>query len=313
MFTFSTNHVINTDKGNLTGGKNYYFDSEKNALAVERMGTFKKDNIEAVYKRAGYEAANAKMTIDFGKITASEGDNLRLDLYMGLSAGSADSRFSNDLAFKGKPLSVDFVWKASAEATLAALKKTIDNYEMLVYGSRLLKATVNGTLLTLEATDEYQRFKKMEIQKYTKSTTEYPYAGTYTTLVSLDDMTKVKTAAEAAASNTLFVGKEGFGTYSFILHNLRIPTSSNVGPFVVGADEAPIVGGVYDQITIRYCVDRGPLGMNAVNQNVKSVTTHVFYVLNTISAKFIEAIQKMATVTEVTSKEDATKAAETGE
>ena len=40
----------------------------------------------------------------------------------------------------------------------------------------------------------------------------------------------------------------------------------------------PIPGAHYNQYTIHYCVDRGPLGLNAVGDNVKSVTTVVFYV-----------------------------------
>lgn len=308
MFTFSTTHVINTDKGNLTGGKNFYFDSDINTLLIERRGNFKKDLVKAIYKAAGKEAANAKLTINFATLTnLTEGDNLRLDLYLGLSGGSADSRFSNDLAFKGKPLSIDFIWKGTD--TVANLKKVIDQYEMLVYGDKLLKATVSGQLLSLEATNEYIRFKKMEILKYTKSTTDYPYAGTTEVLKSLDDSWSKDTAAEVAADEGLFKGWEGFGTYSYVLHNLRIPTAYNVGPFVEGADEAPIVGGLYNQYTIHYCVERGPLGLNAVNDQVTSVTTHVFYVLSTLAEEFEAALDKIGTAVVVptaktTSSED---------
>ncbi len=300
MFTFSTTHVINTNKGNLTGGKNFYLDKDTNTLCIERRGNFKKDLVKEIYKAVGKEAANAKLTIDFSKITSTVGDNLRLDLYLGLSGGSADSRFSNDLAFKGKPLSIDFVWKGTD--TVANLKKTLDQYEMLVYGEKLLKATVSGQLLTLEAANEYIRFKKMEILKYTKSTSEYPYIAATEVLKSLDDIEVKTTAADVAAAEGLFKGWEGFGTYSYVLHNLRIPTAYNVGPFAEGADEAPIVGGLYNQYTIRYCVDRGPLGLNAVNDQVTSITTHVFYVLSTLATEFETALKGIGTAKEIAPK-----------
>lgn len=301
MFTFSTTHVINTDKGNLTGGKNYLLKDD--TLLVERRGIFKKELVKAIYSAAGKEGTNAKLTINMGLKGLTEGDNLRMDLYLGLSGGSADSRYSNDLAYKGKPLSVDFVWKGTASSTLEALKKTIDKLEMLVYGSKILKATVSGDLLILEATNEYQRFKKMEIVKYTASTTDYPYAGTTEVLKSLDNITVAETVDEVATAEGLFVGEEGFGTYSYVLHNLRIPTAYNVGPFVEGADEAPIVGGLYDQYTIRYCVERGPLGLNAVGDNVTSITTHVFYVLHSLAKDFEVALGKLATIEPVKDKE----------
>ena len=53
----------------------------------------------------------------------------------------------------------------------------------------------------------------------------------------------------------------------------------------------PIPGGKYNQYTLHYCVERGPLGMNAVGQNVTSTTVHVLYVLDNLAANFESLIK----------------------
>lgn len=296
MFQFTTTNVINSDK-DLTTGKDLYT-VEKDTLMIKRVANFKKENISAIYKATAQEAENAKVTIDLSGISATENDVLRLNIYIGLTQASQDSRYSNDMIYKGKPFSVDFVWKTDAATTAENLVKTIKKYDVLVYGEKLLNASNSGNFITIEATNEYQRFRKVDIDKYEKSTTEYPYSGTYTTLKSLDSITNVKNSnAEVTATEEgYFAGKEGFGTYSFLLHNLRLPTSARTRAFGINQDETPIVGAKYDQYTIHYCADRGPLGLNAVGDTVKSTTTHVFYVLSTLSKAFMEALNKVGSV-----------------
>lgn len=294
MFQFTTTNVINSDK-DLTTGKDLYT-VEDTTLVIKRVANFKKENISAIYKAAAQEAENAKVTIDLSGISATENDVLRLNIYIGLTQASQDSRYSNDMIYKGKPFSVDFVWKG-AEDTAKNLVKTIKKYDVLVYGEKLLNVSSSGHCITIEATNEYQRFRKVDIDKYEKSTTEYPYSGTYTTLKNLDSIDEKDSNAEVTATEEgYFAGKEGFGTYSFLLHNLRLPTSARTRAFGINQDETPIVGATYDQYTIHYCADRGPLGLNAVGDTVKSTTTHVFYVLSTLSDAFLKVLQKVGSV-----------------
>lgn len=298
MFQFTTTNVINSDK-DLTTGKDLYVVKD-DTLMIKRVANFKKENISAIYKAAAQEAENAKVTIDLSGIFATENDVLRLNIYIGLTQASQDSRYSNDMIYKGKPFSVDFVWKTDAATTAENLVKTIKKYDVLVYGEKLLNASNSGNCITIEATNEYQRFRKVDIDKYEKSTTEYPYSGTYTTLKSLDSIDTKKSNAEVSATaEGYFSGKEGFGTYSFLLHNLRLPTSARTRAFGINQDETPIVGAKYDQYTIHYCAERGPLGLNAVGDTVKSTTTHVFYVLSTLSDSFKKALDQVGSVEDV--------------
>ena len=295
MFQFTTTNVINS-KTDLTSGKTLW-QTGTDSLNILRVNNFKKDNVQAIYKAVAKDPELAKVTIDLTAVAGTTGETYRLATYIGLSQASQDSRYSNDMIFKGKPFTVEFVWLADATATAAKLVKNIEKYQLTVYGEKLLNVTANTSFITIEAVDEYQRFRKVNIEKFDADA--HFGMGEYTVVRSLEDLTEATTnAAVTTDAEGYFVGKEGFGTYSYLLHNLRIPTSARTAAFAINQDETPIVGAKYTQFTIHYCVERGPLGMNAVGDTVKSVTTHVFYVKDDLVTEFEKALATIGTVTE---------------
>ena len=300
MFNFTTTTVINSIK-DYTSGKDRWIGTDAShnivgSLNVLRVMNFKAPNVTAIYKAVANDPEMAKVTFDFATdITAAEGDQFRLSVYVGLRQASQDSRYSNDLILKGKPFTVDFIWKKSPAETVESLVNTINKYMVFVYGSKLLNVSYSGAFLTLEATSEYQIFRKLDIEKLDAE--GYFYMGSYKTVKTLDSIAKKDSNAEVLTTEEgYFVGKEGFGTYSYVLHNLRIPTSANTRAFRVYEDEAPIVGAKYNQYTIHYCTNRGQLGLNAVGDTVKSVTTHVFFVHQDVAPSFETALAKIGTV-----------------
>lgn len=300
MFQFTTTNVINSDK-DLTTGKDLY-EVKNDTLIVKRVANFKKENIAAIYKAVAVDPENAKVTIDLTGISATTGDVLRLSIYVGLSQASQDSRYSNDMIYKGKPFSVDFVWQDTAANSAKKLIETIKKYSLLVYGEKLLTASNNGAFVTIEATNEYQRFRRVELEKFEKAPNEYPYSGKYTVIKSLSDLASKTSAELNGTTEGFFAGKEGFGTYSFLLHNLRIPTSARTRAFGINQDETPIVGAKYNQYTIHYCANRGVLGLNAVGDTVKSVTTHVFYVKSDLASAFEALLGQVGSITTASAK-----------
>lgn len=281
MFQFTTTNVINTNQDYTTGkalwsaqeaGENY-----PASLNIKRVNKFLAPNVVAIYKALANDPSMAKVTIDLSQIAGTAGESYRLAIYIGLTQASQDSRYANDLILKGKPFTVDFVWKATAADVVKNLTKTIDKYAVMVYGEKLLNVSYSGTFLTIEAVNEYQRFRKVNVEKFDAEA--YFGRGEYTPVRTLEDLTEKSTnAALTGTVEGYFVGKEGFGTYSYLLHNLRIPTAMRTRAFGVNLDENPIIGAKYNQYTIHYCTDRGVLGTNAVGDTVKSLTTHVFYV-----------------------------------
>ena len=302
MFQFTTTNVINSNK-DLTTGKSLWSvqnaTSDKPAsLNVLRVNKFVATNIIAIYKAEAHDAENAKATIDFSQVNGTVGDVFRLHIYVGLSQASQSSLYANDLQWKGKPFSVDFVWGSNAADTVAKLVKTINKYSAMVYNKKMLNVKNTGTYLTIEATDEYQRFKFLNIEKFDADA--YHGMGEYSVVRSLEDLKEVKSNDKVTTSTEgSFKGKEGFGTYPFLLHNLRFPTYSRNRWMALNQDETPVVGAKYNQYTIYYCVNRGILGDNAVGDIVKSRTTHVFYVKQDLASDFEAALAKVGTVINV--------------
>lgn len=299
MFQFTTTNVINSNK-DYTTGKPLWSTQEANELShipaslnIKRVNKFLAPNVVAIYKALASDPSMAKVTLDLSQISGTDGESYRLAVYVGLTQASQDSRYANDLILKGKPFTVDFVWKTSAADVAKNLAKTIDKYAVMVYGEKLLNVSYSGTFLTIEAVNEYQRFRKVNIEKFDKDA--YFGRGEYNPVRTLENLTEKSTnAALTGTVEGYYVGKEGFGTYSYLLHNLRIPTAMRTRAFGVNLDENPIIGAKYNQYTIHYCTDRGVLGTNAVGDTVKSVTTHVFYVNQAVATEFETALTTIA-------------------
>lgn len=297
MFQFTTTNVINSNK-DYTTGKPLWSAQEaaldKPAfLNIKRVSKFLKSNVVSIYKAVANDPEMAKVTIDLSQISGTDGESYRLSVYIGLTQASQESRYANDLILKGKPFTVDFVWKTSAAEVAKNLVKIIDKYAVMVYGEKLLNVSYSGAYLTIEAVNEYQRFRKVNIEKFDKDA--YFGRGEYNAVRTLEDLDEqTSNAALTGTVEGYFVGKEGFGTYSYLLHNLRIPTPMRTRAFGVNLDENPIIGAKYNQYTIHYCTDRGVLGTNAVGDTVKSVTTHVFYVNQSVASEFETDLAKIA-------------------
>lgn len=298
MFQFTTTNVINSET-DLTSKKAKFGNTDDGNFFVRRVGKFIADNTLGVFKSEGAEGELAKVTIDLSQVSGVEGDTYRLALYVGLSQASQESRYSNDLNYKGKPFTVEFVWQSDTATTVETLVKTINKYELMVYGEKQLTVTYSGTYLTIEAVTEYQRFKQVAIEHFEEDA--YHGMGDYTVVRSLSDLGDPVDSNDQVGDSAegFFPGKEGFGTFSYIMHNLRIPTCPNSDPFGVNRDELPIPGALYNEYVIKYCVKRGVLGTNAVGDMVTSITNHVFYVKNDLATDFEGYLAVLGDITDV--------------
>lgn len=192
------------------------------------------------------------------------------------------------MVFKGKPLSVEFNWQDSAQTTAKKLADIIKKYEIAVYEKDIVKITANGNNLVIDATDQYQRFHVVEIEKYDPEA--YHGMGEYTPVITAHE----KSHEDFDGTNEIVQGVEGFGTYEWLLHNLRLPTTMRTRIYAMNSDETPIIGAKYNEYVIHYCVNRGILGTNAVGDIVKSMTTHVFYVNQDVATEFETALGDIA-------------------
>lgn len=279
MFQYTNTIVLNSLKDASTGldkivtGSNY--------IEIRRVNKFLKSNVSEMHKRAASDPVISKAEFT---ITNPGVGIYRLKLYVRLS-GSQNSYYANDFVLKGKPFVYEF--KITSASTTAAdvakeIKKVIDKIQAF-YGDKCIKAEVSSTKLTIKGVDEYQLFTEAKIQK----------------LNTAADNSLTNEVFEDVIDGTITKNAEGFGTYTHILKDLRLPTVESRRFEAVNQEELPIPGSKYNQYTIEYKVDRGLFGGAAVGQQVTSKTTHVFYVLNSLATEFETALKVLGTITEI--------------
>ena len=281
MFQYTNTIVLNSLKDATTGLDKIVARTVDgaDALDIRRVNLYKKANVSKIYKRAASDPVIGNVSF---KMEQRDAGIYRIKLYMRLS-GSQNSYYANDFVFKGKPLVYEFriASNSTPGATVAAeAKRVIDKIQTL-YGDKWIKTSVSDDVLTISGTDEYQLFTEAKLQKLNVA------ANNALTNEVFEDI----------AEGTIVPCREGFGTYTHIIKDFRLPTIESRRFEAVNQEELPIPGMKYNQYTIYYKVDRGLFGGAAVGQQVTSVTTHVFYVLESIAEQFETLLAKLGSIT----------------
>lgn len=279
MFQY-TNTIVLNSLIDVTTGLNKIIKGSDN-IEVRRVNKFLKKNVSAMHKRTASDPVIGKAEFT---ITNPGAGIYRLKLYIRLS-GSQNSYYSNDFVFKGKPFVYEF--KIASNSTTATdvakeIKRVIDKIQAF-YGDKYIKTEVAGDKLTIHGVDEYQLFTEAKIQKLNTA------ANNPLTNEVFEDVTE----------GTITKSVEGFGTYTHILKDLRLPTIEARKFEAVNQEELPVPGAKYNQYIIEYKVDRGLFGGAAVGQQVTSKTTHVFYVLDSLAIEFETALKVLGTIHEI--------------
>lgn len=279
MIQFTNTIVLNSLKDVTTGLDKIVKGSD--FVEVRRVNKYLKSNVSAMYKRAASDPVIGKAEFT---VTNPGAGIYRLKLYIRLS-GSQNSYYSNDFVFKGKPFVYEF--KIASNSTTAAdvakeIKRVIDKIQAF-YGDKYIKVDVTGDKLTINGVDEYQLFTEAKIQKLNTA------ANNPLTNEVFEDVTE----------GTITKSVEGFGTYTHILKDLRLPTVESRKYEAVNQEELPVPGAKYNQYIIEYKVDRGLFGGAAVGQQVTSKTTHVFYVLDSLATEFETSLKVLGEILEI--------------
>ena len=169
----------------------------------------------------------------------------------------------------------------------------------MVYENALLNITNSGATVTIDATDEYQVFSKAELQGWDQSLGLWQEGSPVGAFATLDTIDADNDNYTGTIITLVKQGKEGFGTYRNMIKDYRLPTAANTRWNKIIQDETPVVGAKYNQYTIEYCVNRGLMGGAAVGQQVKSKTTHVFFVNQAIASDFETELAKLGTLTTI--------------
>lgn len=284
MFKFSTNTVVNNGENVTLVPSN----GTAEAIRINR-NTLKLANIVGIYKTPHVDDVKFQVTVDLSKLyeTTGEGQNQtttpkskvgRIYLYIKLS-DSQNSYYSNDFVFKGKPFYIEFPIKANAKDTAAEVVKVVKKYLNMVYEYPLVDVSVGNNnsgnggsddrdKVILKGTDEYQIVSECKLQYYDESAKAYDCCdGVFGDYVDVENAVTINAQ-----------GNPGFGTYRYMIKNLRLPTAANTRWNRIVTDETPTYGAKYNQYIIKYCANRGIMGSDAVGEVTKSLTNHVFYI-----------------------------------
>lgn len=277
MFTYTNTVVINSDTDELSGLVK--FEGKNDQFIVKRVGRFNKDSVKYIFKRKGCKGtiSTATFTPPIAPSEAGAEDFYRIELFMRLSGSQASTMATAATVYKSKPIHIEFkVAHGDGASTIADnMVKAVRFFQQNLYP--YIKASKNkSNEVVISGTDEYEVFNKAELQKLVSATVSvYP-----------DDQNQYKKVSEAAIVN----GKEGFGTYTYIMKNLRLPTLEALRFGSPTQDEMPVIGMLYNQYTLEYCKDRGIMGSDAVGDTVTSITHHVFFVRQDLAETFEAAI-----------------------
>jgi hypothetical protein len=305
MFQFTTTTIVNSLKDYNFPEQNLITEIKKGnvvkGIHIKRDFNFLKDNVEAIYKREAYDPELAQATIDLTAVTApTEDTTFRIAIYIRLS-GSQNSYYANDFVFKGKPFYIEFLWRAG-ETAAAVAKKVINvakKYQQMVYEYQLLNITESAGVVTINGTDEYQTLTKIDLEKFDVNAGPWQDGGHVGEFIPVDTLEEDSIYHTGTIVTLVKQAKQGFGTYRNMIKDYRLPTATNTRWNRIIQDETPVVGAKYNQYTIRYCVNRGIMGGDAVGGLVKSLTTHVFFVKQDLATEFEAELAKIGTVEEV--------------
>ena len=285
MFNWTTTTLINELP---------HIKEEMNGKAL-RIGKhlFEKRWVESIRKAEGENYKLCKANLDMAKVKASVGNATvaRLYIYVGLE-GSEESIYANDWYRKGMPLSVSFAI-SDADVMAKAIEDTVKKFNIFTKVKKVLNVTANGGLLTIEGTHEHQRLQKIAIFVDTNEK-----IGEEKAVLSWD-LSECRYVGNATYKTTTGVdlieaGKNGFGTYSQLLKDLRLPTAVHNHWLSVQKDEMPIVGATYTQYIITYYApSTANPSFTAIGNRSMSETTHVFWVKSDLVEKWEEFLVKI--------------------
>jgi hypothetical protein len=284
MFNWTTTTLINEIPENFIVNPK---DKDGNAITDRvRIGKhlFEKRWVESIRKATGHKHELCKATIELKDLDFGTASVARLYIYVGLE-GSEESIYANDWYRKGMPLSVSFAVNSDAAKMAEAIADTIKTFNVFTKVKKVLDVKADGTKVIIEGTHEYQRLNKIAI--LVEDTSEANILHEEKVLVEYER--NRKEAKDVVKIDE--VGVNGFGTYSQLLKDLRLPTAVHNNWLSVQKDEMPIVGTIYDQYIINYYApSTANPSFTAVGNRSMSETTHVFWVRHDLASAWETAI-----------------------
>ncbi|MEG0773665.1 hypothetical protein [Clostridium sp.] len=298
MFNFQKEVVLNSLKnaeivpagGDTKGGKPNIDKKLRIHDGGEYFAKYIVDN--KVYKTTPIDGVNAEVTINTAPLA---GKHVQILIELGLDRDYRGD-FGSALWYFRKPIMIDVEvpagvtnggvvgYKEATDLLVKAFKTVVPKEYQFV----TVKA--NGEVgVDIKCSDSYMKVRKIVISEFV---CDNRCSGNSEEADELMLFYGTKTPnAEQAVFIEYTRNKVEFGTYDYMIHNLRLPTYENLrftSPSVV---EMPVLGAKYVQYSFAYCVPRvGFGGMGVAGQTNHSTTMHTFFVQEGLMSKFDELI-----------------------
>lgn len=271
MFDFQKEVILNNlDNVEVFDGK---------GIRVDGM-LYKKEYIQPVYETAATDGAKAKLIIDLDAVKGStDAKNIENVMQFVIELGlDNDYRgdFGSVLFYFRKPIVVTMDVNSDVATVAKAFEKAgvVDYklYNVYTAKSENKPEGVNptGNQIVLVMADNYITVRKAEVMDLVCDGA----------CGEVGQVSKLAYTFDLKDSSVYTKNNVGFGTYDYMIHNLRLPTYANIRFASPAEAEMPVKGGKYTQYSFEYTVPRRLGGLSVAGQKTASTTIHTFFVLN---------------------------------
>lgn len=282
MWQYTTETIINSNKGHLGADKDKRFVVEGGKLLIEGVGSFDAANIEAIYRTEYQEAKPATATVAALKAQPAADNVVRLQVWVS-EEGTIRPELQNAMLMKSLPFQFEVV--ANGSDVYTQLTKVVEKMFAKKGSDKLFTAEVVSGKLVFKATDCYVQFDEVRIDEVPSDKVDLNGYHNYKALLTDTDVTIVR-------------GTEGNGTVARLVKNMRIPTKASLNPFGSYQGGKPVPGGEYHQYLIQYVVDRSHMGHQVFGSvGDRSMTSHVLFIEKGVDEAFQDELVKLGSWT----------------
>lgn len=249
------------------------------------------------YKTAPIPGTNFSLTItpqaaDFNKY-------VQILIELGLDSDYRGD-YGSALWYFRKPIVVDVMLQDTQDKCAEVIYKAIKAAIPVEYKFVDVKLNDAGSAdtVTVSGADSYQKVLKVVLSEfYCEDRCAGNGSEEIRTITEMDNSALVTAAPGGWFKYT--ANNVEFGTYDYIIHNLRLPTYENFRFTSPAAVEMPMKGREYHQFSFAYCVPRQGLGgLSAVGQTIHSTTLHTFYVEDSLAEDFKDKLEEIGVTIE---------------
>ena len=266
MFDFQKEVVLNS----LDSVKKF-----ENGFRVDGM-LYKNKHVGPVYKTEAVDGAKAKLVINLATAKSAVTNVMQFVIELGLD-NDYRGDFGSVLYYFRKPIVVTMDKESDVATVAKAFEKAgVVDYKLYNVYTAESEDKPEGVNpgendIVLVMSDNYITVRKAEVMDLVCDSN-----------CGSDQMQVSKKAHtfDLKDSSVYTKNNVGFGTYDYMIHNLRLPTYANIRFASPAESEMPVKGGKYTQYSFEYTVPRRLGGLSVAGQKTESTTIHTFFVLN---------------------------------